>query len=266
VRRVRAVSLLSEKTAPFLESLLKHLEAETDLDFVFDRALSWTESEKQLDANDAELGFLCGLLCARKLRAGALAGSVVAAPVMADARYENRPIYFSDVLVHRDSPFQDFASLRGATFGFNDPGSFSGWEAMRWDLGVRGEREGFFGALRETGSHLHSLQALESRQIDVAAIDSTVWDLVRTERPEVGSVLRTVFVIGPSPIPPVFVSAQLAPDARTRLVRALLCADATEMGRRTLAAGGVRRFVAVTVEDYAPLLERAEQAQLVRAA
>jgi phosphonate transport system substrate-binding protein len=37
------------------------------------------------------------------------------APVLQGERYGGRPIYFSDVLVHRDSPFCSFADLRGRT-------------------------------------------------------------------------------------------------------------------------------------------------------
>jgi ABC-type nitrate/sulfonate/bicarbonate transport system substrate-binding protein len=57
--------------------------------------------------------------------------TLLAAPLPAGARYGGKPIYFSDVVVRRDSPYQTFADLRGVTWGYNEPGSQSGYNVVR---------------------------------------------------------------------------------------------------------------------------------------
>ncbi len=68
---------------------------------------------EQLRDGSVDVAFLCGLpyvrLCAEQ--PGVL--RPLAAPVLDEARYQDRPVYFSDVIVRRDSPFRSFGDLRG---------------------------------------------------------------------------------------------------------------------------------------------------------
>jgi phosphonate transport system substrate-binding protein len=87
---------------------------------------------------------------------------LLAAPVMQGSRYEQRPIYFSDVVVHRDSPFHSLAQLRGASWAYNEPRSHSGHLLTRYYLETRGEGgpEGYFGAVIAAGSHQRALELI----------------------------------------------------------------------------------------------------------
>jgi len=46
-------------------------------------------------------------------RQGILPAVPIAAPVLMGERYHDRPLYFSDVIVDRDSRFRSFLDLRG---------------------------------------------------------------------------------------------------------------------------------------------------------
>jgi phosphonate transport system substrate-binding protein len=73
---------------------------------------------EQLRDGSVVVAFLCGLpyvrLCAE--RPGML--RPLAAPILDEARYEDRPVYFSDVIVRRDSPFRAFGDLRGRSWSW----------------------------------------------------------------------------------------------------------------------------------------------------
>ena len=58
----------------------------------------------------------------------------IAAPVLRGERYGGRPIYFSDVIVHRDSPYRSFLDLRGRSWAYNEPLSQSGYGITRYHL------------------------------------------------------------------------------------------------------------------------------------
>lgn len=177
--------------------------------------VDWRERQRMLLDGRAHLAFLCGLPYTRESRRLTL----LAAPVFKGARYENKPIYFSDVVVRADSPYQTFADLRGARFAYNEPGSQSGHNIVRYQLALLGQTEAFFGKVVESGAHAESVELIQSGEVDASAIDSTV--LERMDQ----TGLRVVGVLGPSPIQPVVASHVVAPETCERLREILLGLD-----------------------------------------
>ena len=59
------------------------------------------------------------------------------APVYDDPRNDGRPVYFSDIVVRVDAPFERFDDLSGARFGYNDPSSLSGYLSVLGRLAER---------------------------------------------------------------------------------------------------------------------------------
>src|SRR2546430_7234543 len=129
---------------------------------------------EQLRNGSVGVAFLCGLpyvrLCAEQ--PGMLRPLV--APVLDEARYQDRPVYFSDVIVGRDSLFRSFDDLRGQSWAYNEAGSFSGCLLVRHQLLQMGETESFFGRVTFTGRHQESIRKVVEGAVDAAAIDSHV--------------------------------------------------------------------------------------------
>ena len=196
------------------------------------------------------IAFLCGLpyvrLCAE--RPGML--YPLAAPVLDETRYQDRPVYFSDVIVHRDSPFRSFEDLRGRSWAYNDPDSFSGWLLVRYHLAQMGETEAFFGRLTFSGWHQESIRRVRAREIDASAIDSQVLGVERLRNPDLANELRVIATLGPSTVPLAVATAGVPDDMRRR-VRVALC----ELGgdpdsRDVLASGLIRRFTPIDDAAY----------------
>ncbi len=111
--------------------------------------LSWQERDQLLDEGQISLCWICGLPYVRKAAQIPSQIELLAAPVMHGDRYQNRPIYFSDVVVNCNSSFENLEDLRGASWAYNEPGSQSGYNVTRYTLAVRGETSGFFGRVIE---------------------------------------------------------------------------------------------------------------------
>ena len=82
---------------------------------------------------------------------------LLAAPIMLKERYGDRPVYFSDVIVHKDSPIRGFSELRGKVWAYNEPNSHSGYNITRYQLALLGEHAGYFGKVVAAGSHQNAL-------------------------------------------------------------------------------------------------------------
>src|SRR5215212_5533846 len=132
------------------------------------------ESFDAFARGEADVGFICGLPYVMLTRRQPAPVELLAAPVLAGARYGGQPIYYSDVIVRRDSPFQAFADLRGRRWSYNDLDSHSGYNITRYQLVQMGETRGFFGAVIEAGWHQRSIELVRSGAVDASAIDSQV--------------------------------------------------------------------------------------------
>src|SRR5579859_5505880 len=61
--------------------------------------------------DQADVGFICGLPYVNLADQSPAPIELIAAPVLQGERYQDKPIYFSDVIVHRDSPYHTFDDL-----------------------------------------------------------------------------------------------------------------------------------------------------------
>jgi phosphonate transport system substrate-binding protein len=244
-------------------ALARYLADRLAIPAEFVEDIPWPERERRLDAGEIQVAWICGLPYVRKVDQAEPPLELLVAPVMQGRRYQNRPIYFSDVVVHRDSPFHTFAELRGASWAYNEPGSQSGYNITRYHLATLGEFGGYFGQVIAAGAHQTSLQMILARQVDASAIDATVLELELALHPEIAGQIRVIDTFGPSPIPPWVISKQAPQALRETLRTLLLDMHHTPAGRAILAKARMGRFVRVEDHDYDPIREMAAQAATV---
>jgi phosphonate transport system substrate-binding protein len=255
-----AVSLMSDNHRPFYQGVAEYLEQRTGISVLFVNDRPWKAREHMLDQGQAQIAFICGLPYAD--RAGWL--DLLAAPVMRAARYGDRPVYFSDIVVHRDSSFRSFGDLRGATWAYNEPDSWSGCVALRAHIAAQGQTRDYCGRIVESGAHLESLRMILSGEIDAAAIDSTVLELVLASRPEVVGQIQVVDSIGPNMFPPAVIRNEVPDPLKRGLRDALLHMHEDQAGANILELGMVARFNAVADADYDDIRRKAQLAERVQ--
>ena len=207
------------------------------------------ESYDQLGP-EADVGFICGLPYVNLMRRPEPPVDLLAAPVLGGERYGGRPVYFSDVIVRRDSRFQSFADLRGAAWAYNEPDSHSGCGVVRYHLVQRGELNGYCGRVVQAGWHERSIRLVCSGEVDASAIDSQVLAVARHQYPELASRLRVIGTLGPSTIQPVVAARRLPEPLKAALRDILLGVGHDRAARDCLAQGFVDGFVPVTDGTY----------------
>jgi phosphonate transport system substrate-binding protein len=183
--------------------------------------------------------------------------------VISGDRYGGRPVYFSDVIVHRNSPVRTFADLRGRSWAYNDLDSHSGYNLTRYHLVRIGKTGGFFGHVLEAGFHQRAMQMVAAGEVDAAGIDSQVLAIEFRDHPDLAEELRVIETLGPSAIQPVVAAPHLPGNVKAGLRATLLRLGDDPVARKDLARGFVERFVPVTDADYDDIrgmLATAEQA------
>jgi len=197
-----------------------------------------------------EVCFVCSLPYVEFERQGISPAIPIAAPVLEGERYADQPVYYSDVIVHRDSPFRSFLDLRGRSWAYNEPHSHSGYGITRYHLVEIGETHGFFGEVVEAGFHEESISMVAAGEIDASAIDSQVLAVAMRDDPSLARSLRIVDALGPSTIQPVAVSKRVPLELRDDIQRVLTSLHEDRDVRERLALGLVKRFVPVGPSDY----------------
>ena len=197
-----------------------------------------------------DVGFLCGLPYTQLADSPNPSIELLAAPVLHGERYQQRPVYFSDVVVRSDSPYTSFDDLQGCTWAYNQRTSHSGWNIVCYSLSQRGKTLDYFGVLVETSSHLRSLSLVLDGVMDATAIDSHVLDVFRLQQPEQAASLRVIEAFGPSPIPPVAIACTVDHDLKRRIQDVLLALHEDPCAVSALHKGAIERFVRVCDEDY----------------
>jgi phosphonate transport system substrate-binding protein len=227
--------------------------------FLADHLAAWLDHPVQLivgtsfdqfEQGQADIGVICGLPYVRLADRRPPPVEPQAAAVLVGDRYGGRPIHYSDVIVHRDSPIASIQDLRGCTWAYNDPWSHSGYTVTLYTLVQRGIRPGTFGQVVQAGFHERSIRLVAGGQVDASAIDSQVLAVALRDQPELAADLRIIDAFGPSTIQPVVVARRLPSSVKRAVREALLELDGDSAAEPALAHGFVERFVAIDDRAY----------------
>ena len=213
------------------------------------------QSFDQIACGQVDVAFMCGLPYATLAESPACPLELLAAPVLRGERYQHKPIYYSDVIVRKESSYLSFDDLRGCAWAYNQKESHSGWNVVCYTLFKRGKTLDFFGQLIETGSHLNSIARILNGQAGAAAIDSHVLDVFLKQNPVAAAALRTIDMLGPSSIPPMVIARSVDQTLRRYMQEVLLTMHEDPQAAQTLCAGAIERFVQVQDEDYNDIRE-----------
>lgn len=165
-------------------------------------------------------------------------------------------VYYSYIIVSKDSPITDFQGLRGKTFAFTDPMSNSGKLVPTYMLARMNETpDTFFKKYIFTLTHDKSIKAVAQGSVDGAAVDSLIWEYENRTNPVFTSKTRIIKRSSPYGIPPVVVGRGVDPKLKKRLQQVLLNAHKDERGKQILAGMMIERFVPIKDSAYGSIRE-----------
>ncbi|VVC86665.1 unnamed protein product [Leptidea sinapis] len=158
---------------------------------------------------------------------------------------ENRPGYFSDVIIHADKRAHNvntLLDLRGCTFAYSDENSLSGSKIVLKTLKEKGENAAFFGSYLRSGSHLASAQMVLSKQAEWAAVDSTTLLYSKKFMQDGGKEIITLETLGRLPPYPVVCNSRLSDNVKNGIVKTLLSLPQTREWKNKFAKFGIIKF------------------------
>jgi phosphonate transport system substrate-binding protein len=241
---------MAENADPTCRAIAEYLAGHLGIAVEFVTDVPWPVRETLLDAQQIHLCWICGLPYVWKADADAPVVELCVAPVMQGKRYAGKPVYFSDVVVRRDSPFRAFTDLRGTAWAYNEPRSHSGYNLVAQHLAGLGANDGYFSRAVESGAHQTSLRMVVNGEVDASAIDSTVLEAELARFPAFADEIRVVETLGPSPMPPWVFAKSLPAPLREGISDALLTMHHDAGGRAILAMWNIARFVGADDRAY----------------
>jgi len=210
------------------------------------------EREKGL----VDIAFLCGLVYTQLSSESPAPVNILVAPVPIG---EKEPVYYSNIIVQTQSRFQSVEDLVNCTWAYNEENSYSGYLVVKDWLAKQQKSFNFFHRMIKTGSHKAALNLVKSGVADAAAIDSQVLQVEMLRNPNLKNSLRTISLIGPSPIPPVVISRKHSMEIAVKVRRIFLEMHNDESIREILAQIHVSHFVQVQDRDYDSIREIAKE-------
>ncbi len=153
-------------------------------------------------------------------------------------------VYYSNLIVAKESLFKSIEDLKGKRFAFTDPQSNSGKLVPTYLLAKENKTpETFFGEIIYTYAHDKSVQAVMDKSVDGASVDSLIYDYLADKDPEVAIKTKIISKSDPYGIPPVVVRPDIPEKLRVQLKEVLLQMDKDPKGLSILQGMKIKRFV-----------------------
>ena len=260
---LKLTSCMAGNADPFVDVLAEYLSAKLQLSIAPILDISWQHREQKFDSGEIEICWICGLPYAWKADKADTDIELLATPVLNASRYQNRAVYYSDIMVPLDSHIQTFADLQGVSWAYNEPNSHSGSYLMRSHLARLGLDSSFLGKVVKSGAHQASIKMLLNGDVDASAIDSWVFELELASDPSLATKLRVIDTLGPSGFPPFIISKQVPQSLRQSLRQAMLTMDQDPLGRKILDSVKISHFTKNEDRDYDSIRDMAKLAQKV---
>ena len=206
----------------------------------------------------------CVLMCGYPYAQATPRPALLASPVPSPPHYDNKPIYFTHLLVAEDSPFQTIEETFGQRISWTIENSQSGYNAVRaFLLPYRtAERPLLYReSVGPIGTFTVGVEGIRNDKIDVVPIDSFSYDLMRHYTPAKLAGTRVLATTPASPFPPLVAGHDIDQRSVDALRAALLRLHNEPSLQDALQTAMIKRFIEVTPEDYEPTLVQAATAE-----
>lgn len=226
-----------EEGYAYYKKLLEYIGKKLGMKVKFVARETYSEVNALLESGDIAMAFVCGGPYIRGHKDFNLELLVV-------PQVGGKTVYYSYIIVAKNSSINRFEELKGKTFAFVDPMSNTGMLYPKYILYRTGESpKSFFKKFIYTYSHDNSIKAVAEGIVDAAAVDSLVWDYLNNKNSHYTFATKIIKVSKPFGIPPVVASPKLSPDLKRKIKEILLHIHEDEEGKEILRNMLIERFV-----------------------
>lgn len=237
VLRIAVSAMISpETTRQYYEELLRLIAERMGRRAVFVQRQTYAEVNSLVKERQVDLAFVCSGPYTNGHEDFGM--EILAVPVV-----HGEKVYHSYIIVHKNSPIQSFAELRGGKFAFTDPQSNTGALVPTYMLALRNETpKSFFKEVFYSHSHDNSIKAVADQLSDGAAVDSLIWEFFKNLDPKLTEKTRIIEKSPPYGIPPIVVHPALDPATKAELKKVLFSLHQQESSAAVLAKLQIDRF------------------------
>lgn len=170
------------------------------------------------------------------------------------AQHKGNSLYTAELIVHKDSPIQNFDDLEGKIFAFTDPLSYSGHMVIEERLKQNNTiPEKFFNRYFYTYSHDKALWAVANKVADAASLDSQIYEYAKEKTPELTDKVRIISSLKAAPTGPIVINKNLKAEQKEQLRTIFLSMQEDPEVFEAMQGLVIDRFVIPTPELYEPL-------------
>jgi ABC-type phosphate/phosphonate transport system substrate-binding protein len=197
--------------------------------------------------------FMCGYPIAMRLSEV----TPIAAPIPAAAWAGGKPLYRSDLIVRKDSPYRTLEDTFGGRLGWTVEHSHSGFNALRHHLLAyrSADRPTLY---RDVKGRLITargvLDAVLAGEIDIGPLDGYWHVLIEKYRPELTAGIRVLASTALAPIPAMVAAPGVPADVVARMKAAFAAAGAQSWFPPLAEALCLAGFAPVAEADFATTL------------
>ncbi len=203
------------------------------------------------------MGQTCGYPLAKHLKGSV---RVVATPEYALQGCQG-PYHCSFLISNHMNTFKDLSDFRNCRAAINSLDSNSGMNLFRASIAPLGKGQAFFSSVVCTGSHVASLAAVASGEVDIAAIDCVTFGLLKRLRPDATSGVKVIGTTPMTPALPFITSRSLGRKYLAHLRAALTAAMEDPSLTDVRKALGLSGISFLPRSAYRQILEFERQAQ-----
>jgi phosphonate transport system substrate-binding protein len=248
--RIAVGSIITPRAGfAFYRKLIEYIGEKLDRPVKLVDRESYSDINKLIKFGDLDVAFVCG-------RPYVDGHEEFGMELLVAPEVSGKTVYYSYIIVARDSPIENFEGLRGKSFAFTDPMSNTGKLVPAYMLaGMRETPDSYFKNYIYTYAHDKSIKAVAQGIVDGAAVDSLVWEYVHSSTPELTSKTRIIAKSPPHGITPVVVPKGLDPELKKKIKHILLNIHEDERGKKIINRMMIDRFVVVDDSQYDSIRE-----------
>lgn len=247
-----------ERTLVTYRRLVDYLSRRIGRDAIVLQRGTYGETNELVRTGRCDIAFVCTYAFVRGEHEFGM--ELLAAP-----RVRGRMTYNSHIIVPASSTAESLLDLRGRRFASADMLSNTGWiYPSLWLREHDLDPLHFFGEHVISGSHDRSVAAVQSGQVDGAAVDSLVYEDLASSEARLLTTIRVIQTSPPYGIPPLVCPKSLDRTLKSRLQTVLLDMGADAEGRQVLAAIGFDGFVIPDTSLYDSVRRAAAHARFSR--
>ncbi len=237
-------SMISPKEGfRYYKKILDYIGKKLDREIKYVDKTTYAELNEMIKTGKVDVGFVCSQPYVDGHRDFGM--ELLVAP-----QAYGETVYYSYIIVPKDSPAKSLEDLRGKTFAFTDPDSNSGKLVPTYMLSLMGETpDSFFGKYVFSYAHDKSIQLVAAKAVDGAAVDHLVWEYWNRFKPEYTERTRVLQKSDPYGIPPVVVPRGMDEKTKEQLREIFLNMHLDPAGKDILAHLAIDKFV--LIEDSA---------------